>query len=97
MIYYSYKIIIQIKKRNIRKNGHDYYKVKWSGWPEEAWTWCHIGDIDALNKIQDFRDAMASNLPIECMPRFRKKNYRIPDEFREKILSKYKKEKGEVF
>ena len=95
MIYFSYKI--QIKKRNIRKTGHDYYKVKWSGWPEEAWTWCHIGDIDALNKIQDFRDAMARNLPIECMPRFRKKNYRIPDEFREKILSKYKKEKGEVF
>ena len=80
----------------LRKNGNDYYKVKWSAWPEEAWTWCHIGDIDAFLKIQDFRDAMARSLPAHLMPKYRQRNFKIPEKFRKNIVSKYKKEKGPV-
>merc|ERR1712235_81928 len=30
-----------------RLRGHDFYKIKWAGWPEQAWTWGHTKDIEA--------------------------------------------------
>ena len=81
-----------------RINGQDFYKVKWSGWPEIAWSWVHIGDMEALEKINDFRSALISNLPINQLPKQipKQKRYTIPTQYKLTIKTNYKKQKDEL-
>ena len=84
--------------RIFRTNGQDFYKVKWSGWPEIAWQWVHISNIDALEKILDFRSAMISQIPTHHLPRQipKQKKYNISNEYKSKIKTNYKKQKDEL-
>ena len=70
-----------------RKKGTDYYKVKWAGWPKEAWSWVKSIDIDA-EPINDFRRAMLAKLPMKAWPTTQQ-NYQIPEEYRHEIKSNY--------
>jgi len=60
-----------------RVNGHDYYKVKWAGWPKESWKWVHALHIEH-EPVDRFRRCMQERLPFSKWPKHHDKNYKVP-------------------
>ena len=76
-----------VPKYTFSKRGTDYYKVKWAGWPKEAWSWVKSIDIDA-EPINDFQRAVLAKLPMKAWPT-NQQNYQIPEQYRDEIKSNY--------
>ena len=79
-----------------RVRGHDFYKIKWAGWPEQAWTWAHTKDIEAGDTLCSFRRKLMSTIPIEQCPKRHQMNYKVPSEYEDKMLPDYALKKGEL-
>ena len=69
--------------------------MKWSAWPETAWQWVHICDMDAMEKVSEFRRAMLKVIPFQDQPKrvAKQKNYSIKEEYKLKIITEYKQQK----
>merc|ERR1712179_242303 len=76
-----------------RVNGHDFYKVKWAGWPKESWKWIHAFHIEH-EPVDRFRQCMQRQLPFSQWPQSRKKNYKLPPNV--EIKTPYERDKDKL-
>ena len=79
-----------------RLRGHDFYKIKWAGWPEQAWTWGHTKDIEAGDTLGSFRQKLLSVIPPHLWPKRKQLNYKVPEEYQNQMLPDYAIKKKEL-
>ena len=79
-----------------RLRGHDFYKIKWAGWPEQAWTWGHTKDIEAGDTLCSFREKLISVIPPHLWPKRNQLNYQVPEQYQNQMLPDYAIKKKEL-
>ena len=79
-----------------RLRGHDFYKIKWAGWPEQAWTWGHTKDIEAGDTLCSFRQKLLSVIPRHLWPKRNQLNYQVPEQYQNQMLPDYAIKKKEL-